>query len=148
MKTNAPLATGDYAWRRSRFQRHSVTSLSDGTIAINRKGRSFCSGSFITSHAISSTLDFPASPLTTSPRLTTSCFGSRSTRCQLINARQRPASFAEIHVPPVGSRGKIAPTIGKIDNLRRQSRKAVQFFVAIHREIKTLRFWEKRNGAH
>ena len=41
-----------------------------------------------------------------------------------------------------------SPTIGEIDNLRRQSRKAVQFFVAIHREIKTLRFWEKRNGAH
>jgi hypothetical protein len=36
----------------------------------------------------------------------------------------------------------------KLVNRWRKSRKAVQFFVAIHREIKSLRLWKKRNRAH
>src|SRR5439155_9543457 len=92
----------------SRFQRHSVTSFSDGKMAINRKGRSFRNGSFATPSAILLAADLPASALTTSPRLTPSFFGCRFTRCQLINARQTPASLAEIHVPPMGSLGNTA----------------------------------------
>src|SRR5438128_7597384 len=97
----------------SEFQRHSVTIFSDGTTPINRKEHSLHSGSFFSPFAISLTEDFPANSLTTSPRLMTSCFGSRATRCQLINARQTPASFAEIHVPPVGSRGKITRRLAR-----------------------------------
>ena len=41
----------------------------------------------------------------TRPRLSSFPSGSRSIRCQLIRARQRPASLTASHVPPSGSRG-------------------------------------------
>jgi hypothetical protein len=43
---------------------------------------------------------------------------------------------------------KNSSTAGNIDNRWRKSARAVQFFVAIHREIKPVCFWEKRNSAH
>jgi len=50
--------------------------------------------------------------------------------CQLINARQTPASFIAIHLPPLGSRGKTARHVAKsitdggraIDRVRSSSR--------------------------
>ena len=94
--------------RRSRFQRHSVTFFSDGIIAIRRNGRSRRSDSAANPVSISSAEDFAANALTTWPRLRIERAGSRSTVCQLMSARHTPASFAAIHVPPSGSRGKRA----------------------------------------
>jgi len=36
----------------------------------------------------------------------------------------------------------------KLDDLGRQSGKSVPFFIAIHREIKPVPVWKKRNCAH
>src|SRR5262245_36169857 len=93
---------------RCRFQRHSVTLMSRRETTINRNGRRLGRGKRFKKAATLSAVDCLANSCTTNPRPSASFFGLRLILCQLISARQTPASFTETHVPPVGSRGKTA----------------------------------------
>src|SRR6266705_298500 len=50
--------------------------------------------------------------------------------------------------PPVWFAGEHRTPLRKIDNRWRQPTAASECFVAIHREIKVSRLWNKGNGAH